>query len=236
MSLSDQLALPFESSGEATFANFIGDENRHVARMLEQFVNDSGEPFVYVSGPAGSGKTHLAIAALKQFEANGVEATYLSMHSLGQLPEDSLTDALEAFSGYESVVLDDLERDSLLPFQERFLFNLYNYLLASGSRILVFSNCAVSQLGLSLPDLVSRFGAGLSLRLRSLTDIEKEQLFRDSARERGLKVGSDLSSYIMRRSGRDLNELMKVLDLLDQASWVEKQKLSIPFVKKIMAW
>ena len=204
--------------------------------MLVKFVDDARESFLYVSGPSGSGKTHLAIAALKQYEAKGVKATYLSMHSLQQIAESSLTDALEAFSGYDAVIFDDIERDALQPAYEKFVFNLYNDLVSSGSQFLVFANCAVSQLNLSLPDLGSRFGAGVSLRLRGLEDAEKEHIFRVSAQERGLKVGAELSSYIMRRSGRNMSELMKVLELLDQASWVEKQKLSIPFVKKIMAW
>jgi len=38
------------------------------------------------------------------------------------------------------------------------------------------------------------------------------------------------------RHSRDLQSLLIVLDKLDQLSLVEKRRLTIPFVKKVMDW
>lgn len=235
MSFSDQLALPFPQSTDACFENYAGDANATAATMLAAFVSGRKEPFVYIAGPSGSGKTHLAIAALKRYESQQVHATYLSLPSLEHLDEEVLLEASDTFGDYDAVILDDVRPGSLSAAQERFVFNLYNRVTSHG-QLLVFASCAVPQLALNLPDLASRLNAGLSLRLQALADDEKERVFRAVAAQRGLAVSADVSAYIIRRSGRDLRELLGVLDVLDKASWVEKQKLSIPFIKKVMAW
>jgi len=72
--------------------------------------------------------------------------------------------------------------------------------------------------------------------LVSLIDQEKEALLRDLAIQKGLRLEEEVSSYIIKRSGRNLSELVDVLDILDQASLVENRKLTVPFVKKILQW
>jgi len=87
-----------------------------------------------------------------------------------------------------------------------------------------------------LPDLSSRLKSGLLLNLVSLSDSEKEDLLRDLAIQKGLRLEEEVSSYIIKRSGRNLSELVGILDTLDKASLVENRKLTVPFVKKILQW
>ncbi|TNC82006.1 MAG: DnaA regulatory inactivator Hda [Oleiphilus sp.] len=235
MSFSDQLALPFQQTSDACFENYAGEANASAAKMLEGFVSEGREHFIYIAGPSGSGKTHLAIAALKRYENQNVRASYLSLRSLEKADEEALLEACEAFREYDAIILDDIGPEVLNPAMERFVFNLYNQVTLNG-QLLVFAGCSVAQLELSLPDLASRLNAGMALRLQALSDSEKESVFRAAAAERGLAVSADVSAYIIRRSGRDLRELLGVLDVLDKAAWVEKQKLSIPFIKKVMTW
>jgi DnaA-homolog protein len=231
-----QIALPFGPYDDTCFSSFVGESNAKTAQILEEHIRSEEEAFVYLAGPEGSGKTHLAISVLKVYEELDMTSAYLSLPSLVQAAGADLAGAYEAFKGYDALVIEDLQKVLPNPRLESFLFNLFNELKVSMRHMLVTANCSVSQLNLTLPDLVSRYNSGLSLRLNSMSDNEKQEIFRQVARVRGLEVSADVSAYIIRRSGRHLGALLDLLNALDKASWVEKQKLSIPFVKKTLGW
>lgn len=231
-----QLTLPFGISNDASFQSFVGEENAQVSEMLQHFVDEQKETYLYVSGGEGTGKTHLAIAVINRCEEMSLKANYFSLKSLGELGNDAMLFMAESFLDCDVVVLDDLQAGLLDADQERWLFSVFNQLRDHGKSLIVFANCAVPQLGLSLKDLQSRLLSGPSFRLKLMSDEDKARVLRALAHGLGLTLNEDLSAYILKRSGRDIRELLKVLEVLDRASWVEKQKLSIPFVKKVLAW
>lgn len=233
-----QLALPFAPSDDISFSSFVGETNLKAAQILERQVRSGQDGFIYLAGPEGSGKTHLAMSALNIYEELGLSAAYLSLPSLLQVAGADLSGAYDAFKHYDALVIEDVKQ--VLPSQnfETLLFNLFNELKVSMKQMLVTSSCSVSQLNLSLPDLASRYRSGLSLRLSAMCDHEKQEVLSELARTRGLDLSAEVTAYIIRRSGRDLGALLKILNDLDKACWIhkQKQKLSIPFVKKTLAW
>jgi DnaA family protein len=88
---------------------------------------------------------------------------------------------------------------------------------------------------LSLEDLRSRLQWGLTYQVHSLTDEDKQQALQMRARARGLELSDDVAQYIIQRLPRDTNELFWQLARLDHASLAEQRKLTIPFVKKVLA-
>ena len=46
----------------------------------------------------------------------------------------------------------------------------------------------------------------------------------------------DVAAFVIRRSERNLGQLLQVLDTLERASLVEQRKLTVPFVKKVLGW
>jgi DnaA family protein len=51
-----------------------------------------------------------------------------------------------------------------------------------------------------------------------------------------LQLTDEQVAYIFSRSPRGLANVLAVLDLLDAASWHEKRRITIPFIKQVMAW
>ena len=68
----NQLILDFPAA-PPSFDTFLGQGNRELLQVLRE----QHEPFVYVWGPAGAGRSHLLQAWAAQAEAAGLSARYL---------------------------------------------------------------------------------------------------------------------------------------------------------------
>ena len=100
---------------------------------------------VALSGPAGSGKTHLA------------EVWRMASGAVTIAPA-ALSDVdIPALVSQRAIILEDLT--ALPPQGERFLFHLVNLVRAEGAFLLITSRKALARLPLSLPDLTSRLKA-----------------------------------------------------------------------------
>jgi DnaA family protein len=56
------------------------------------------------------------------------------------------------------------------------------------------------------------------------------------AKLKGFLMDDDVSAFILKRSGRDVPSLLSIIDTLDKATLIEKRRLTVPFVKKILNW
>ncbi|MGV8836213.1 HdaA/DnaA family protein, partial [Cellvibrio sp.] len=150
---------------------------------------------------------------------------------VGYAPDDLFT-GLEMV---DLVCLDCLPTIAGRADWELAIFHLYNRLRDAGKCLLVAAEHSPRELALSLEDLRSRLQWGLTYQLHSLTDDDKQQALQMRARARGLELGDEVAQYIIQRLPRDTNELFWQLARLDHASLAEQRKLTIPFVKKVLA-
>ncbi|HSC68716.1 MAG TPA: DnaA regulatory inactivator Hda [Cellvibrio sp.] len=235
INLPQQLSLSVNLNDDATFENFYAPAHSHnamVVQGLRQQVDASGDAFIYLWGAPGCGLTHLLQAACHQAQASGLSVQYLPLRDLvGYAPE-------ELFTGLEVVdlvCLDCLPTVAGRPDWELAIFNLYNRLREGGKRLLVAAEFSPRELALVLEDLRSRLQWGVTYQVHSLNDDEKQQALQMRARARGLELGDEVAQYIIQRLPRDTNELFWQLQRLDHASLAEQRKLTIPFVKKVLA-
>ena len=150
----------------------------------------------------------------------------------------------ELFASFEEchlLALDNVDLwlnfdEALKESKEILLFNLFNHFKINNQQLLLSAETSPSQLNCLLPDLLSRIKSGLLLNLSMFSDSEKEKLLQDVAQQKGFSLDEGVSAFIIKRSGRHLNDLMSVLNRLDQASLTEKRKLTIPFAKKVLNW
>jgi DnaA-homolog protein len=68
-----------------------------------------------------------------------------------------------------------------------------------------------------------------------LSDDDKQKLLQQKARLRGIELPDEVARYLFNRQQRDLRALVDILDKLDKASMVHQRKLTIPFVKDVLA-
>ena len=259
LSPTKQLTLPVQLKHDATFDNFYGEANLKAASLLKYAIETHSETLVYLSGPNGAGKSHLMCAAISLVEhlnkpdarLKDEDAQFESERSICYFSLDEICTSfeeenkiIEFFSSleiYKFLVLDNidiwLESDKKQrAIKERCLFNLFNNFKISGHQLILSAKVVPSRLNILLPDLFSRIQSGLLLRLHALCDEQKEVLLQVIAKQKGLFLEDGVTAYILKRSGRNLNDLLSVLEKLDHASLTEKRKITIPFTKKIFNW
>jgi DnaA family protein len=91
-----------------------------------------------------------------------------------------------------------------------------------------------TELGLRLPQLVSRLAGGLVLQLKLLSEQDRLLAVQLRAKRRGLKLAVDAGRYLVRRCGQDTQKLFAALEALDQASLAAQRKLTIPFIRQVL--
>ncbi|WP_404363446.1 DnaA regulatory inactivator Hda [Marinobacter sp.] len=227
-----QLTLGVRLRDDARFANFHGDRNADVAARLGTLCCDSAASVIVLCGDKDTGKSHLLQAACHQAEEQGDTAVCLSMDELMRFGPDTLT----GLEHSNLVGIDDLDRIAGLPEWEEAVFHLYNRVLDRGHRLLVTLGDTPGSLPFVLGDLISRLRHGMLLQLGLYQDADRLIILQARAEQRGLIMGDDVASYILRRAPRKLGELLSILDRLDENSLRAQRKLTVPFVKSVMGW
>ncbi|MBE0404805.1 DnaA regulatory inactivator Hda [Halomonas citrativorans] len=228
-----QLPLGVGLRDDATFNNYYASgANAPLVEHLTQQFQPNAEPFIYLWGAQGSGKSHLLQAACHAASDADLRALYLPLADLGHFPPLMLED----IERLDLVAIDDLEYVVGRKRWEEALFHAFNRLRDAGKQLVIASNTPPRQLEVVLPDLASRLTWGVTFHLHPLDDESRLAALRLRANVRGMQLPDDVGRYILHRGPRELGDLCKAIETLDQASLSAKRKLTIPFVKSALGW
>jgi DnaA family protein len=227
-----QLSLAVQLPDDETFVSFYPGHNAHLITALKNAAIGQGSPFLYFWGPKGAGRSHLLHATCAEVNARDAAAAYLPLDQFERL-DPGMLDGLEALP---LVCLDNLEAIAGNAEWERSLFDFYNRWRERGQpgSLVVTGSSAPRKLGLQLPDLASRLDWGVNFHLDELDDEGKLSALQLRAELRGFKLPIDVGRFLLNRLSRDMRTLLSTLNLLDNASFRAKRKLTIPFVKEII--
>lgn len=220
--MKQQLTLGISLRDDATFDNYFAGQNEQVVHSLVEQL----EPYVFLFGEQGSGKSHLLQAACHEAGKDNSPVVYLPLSEPGLMPA-----MLEGLESMALVALDDVNSIIGDDVWETALFNLYNRAREEGTKLLVSSNEPLASLDIKLADLRSRLSWGPVFQLSGLSDKDKQFALQQRAKNRGLELEDGVVTYLLKRSPRDMNSLFSLFEKLDKASMVEKRRLTIPFIK-----
>jgi len=225
-----QLPLGLALRDSARFESFFPGQNQEAVSSLQAAAQGTGESLVYLTAPAGLGKTHLLQAACHVAGESGRRSGYLPLAELRQVAT-AVFDGLEQL---ELVCLDDVDAVAGEPLWEHALFDLFNRLRDAGRTLLVTASQRQDAAGFGLPDLASRLGWGASYVLKPMAEADIMAALAYRARARGLELPLETAQFLLRRFPRDLPTLFALFDTLDLASLVEQRRLTVPFVKSVL--
>jgi DnaA family protein len=154
---------------------------------------------------------------------------YLPLH-LALEPE-----ILGGLDAVELLAVDDVERVAGVDEWERALFVLLNGVTERRRGLLLAARAAPAAVGFRLPDLASRAGGAVGYRLKALDDGERLVAQRGHAAARGLELERAAAEYLLARVDRDMAGLGLWLERLDRASLAEQRKITIPFIRELLA-
>ena len=227
MAVPQQLPLSLQLRASATFDNFIAGGNQPLLHLLR----DTTEQYLYLWGPEASGKSHLLQALCHEAHAQGMSAAYIPL----QHEDISDPEVLSGLEALELICLDDVQAIAGQRAWELALFNLFNQVKEANRRLVIAADAAPGQLGLRLPDLVSRLNWGVVYQMVELADGQKIDLLQQRAAQVGMVLPVEVARYLLTHAARDLASLLELLERLDHASLAAQRKLTIPFVRQFIA-
>ncbi len=231
MTKISQLPLAVHLPDDETFASFYCQGDDAILQHLQNFVAKEGTANgFYLFGQNGVGKSHLLHASCSLASSLKLNSLCLSLSELTHLSVEVLAD-LEQI---DLICLDDLHLIAGNPEWEQGIFDLYNRVIENNKRIILAGNDSAKNLGISLPDLVSRLTWGHTEQVKSLDDKGKIKAIQMHAKFRGIEMSDDSAKFLLNRLSRDMSSLIESLDVLDKASIRAQRKITIPFIKDVL--
>lgn len=193
------LALPARAAlGRADF--FVSPANDLALAMIDDW-HDWPEGKLVLTGPEGSGKTHLAHVWAAQSGAVIVAGAGVGAQDTAALPPGG------------SVVVDDADRTP--PGDQAALLHLHNHVLARGGRILFTARRAPLHWPVTLPDLASRMHASATVALLAPDQVLLSAVLVKLFSDRQVRVTPALITYLVGRMERSLAEAGRIVARLD---------------------
>lgn len=221
-----QLPLSLRAPPDQRLDAFLGQPV--VRDAVRAAARGESRDWLFLAGPAGSGKSHLLLAACAEAASAGRRAAYLPLPAFaGRLGE-----ALAQQEGFDLVCLDGLDAIAGNAADEEALFHFHNRARAGGGVVLYAARGNPAALGITLPDLVTRLGQCVRLTLEPLDEAGRRAVLRERAARRGLELDDAVLDYLLRRVDRDLASLTRLLDTLDRASLAAQRRITIPFLRQ----
>lgn len=207
--MADQLSFDWPTGvalGPDDF--FVSQANAQAFAMLG-IPETWPERKLVLTGPDGSGKSHLAGIFATQTGAEVWQAT--------QIPADLRTDAT-------AVVIDDI--DTLPRAAEEAVFHLHNNLRAAGGLLLMTAETAPSRWPIALPDLASRMQATTVISIANPDDALLSALIMKLFADRQISPKPALVSYLATRIERSYAAAAQIVAELDAAALAQGRKIN----------
>jgi DnaA-homolog protein len=229
--MAEQIPIKFEFWANQTFSDFFPANNGEIINHLKKTTNGRGEPFIFIWGDTGQGKTHLLLACCQEAYNLGVSSFFFD---LADPTGNSTPEILSGLENFELVCFDNIQAIIGKPDWEIAFFSFFNQHRDQQHRLILTAQNAPNSLAFSLPDLSTRINWGLSLKINTLSDEEKLELIAHKAQQMGTEIAPSAARFLLNHYDRSLTTIWTALDKLDTASLAAKRKLTLPFLKEIL--
>jgi DnaA family protein len=204
--------------------------NDTALREVSALAREHDHAWLFVHGVAGTGKSHLLIGACRAAIDASAAARYVSMANV-PAPRAAAVAAITA-EGF--IAVDDVQAIAGDRDAERALFDLFNRARAASARMLFAASATSSELGIVLPDLVSRLASCTQCALRPLDDAGRRAMLRLLAGRMGLRLDDEVLDWWFARQPRDPASLVALLQKVDRAALAAQRRVTIPFLRELL--
>jgi DnaA family protein len=228
MSNPKQLTFPWNKENKSSFDSFYTTKlNKQLLFLLK---DEALKEDLLIYGAKDSGKTYLLQALCNQFNNQGKSSFFLPMRQAIELS----VDILDSLENIELVCIDGLESLVGNRAWEVGLFNLINRSFNCNNRLIFTSAKNIDGMNFELKDLDSRLRKIQSHELHSLADDDILYALKHIANLRCIELGSKEAQYLLTYADRNISDLVKILESLDQLSMEMKRKITIPLIKEVI--
>lgn len=221
-----QLPLRLRFPVPRRFDAFVVGDNAEVIAAITRLAHGLTADSLFLSGPEGSGKTHLLSAAV----ADTPGALYLPLAQL----DDQAEMMIAAVTQAPLICVDQI--DAIVGHRqlEISLFDLYNRVRETRGRIVFAARQTSARIAFTLPDLASRLSSLVQLQLKPLDEVAAKQVLIDRAQQRGFVLEEDVLDFQFRRFVRNLGPMLELIEQLDIESLAQRRRITVPFVRSVV--
>jgi chromosomal replication initiation ATPase DnaA len=207
--LTLDLALPPPTFAREDFV--VADGNREALAWLDRWP-DWPAPALALSGPAGSGKTHLARIWAARASAAVLDAT--------DLADKSVPDLTLLAAAHAAILVDHADGAA-----ERAMFHLYNLMRERRGHLLLVAEQPPAHWRIKLPDLASRLRAAPAVTVAPPDDELLGSLILKQLADRQLHAGPGVVQYLVARMERSAEAARWVVAALDRRALSERREI-----------
>ncbi len=244
-----QLVFEFPVNPRFTFDNFVVCEGNRTAFHFAKMIADGvgGDNLLYVYGPAGSGKTHLLMAAGEALlsresetpDGSGEAVPYLSFKNIdeiygGHYPAETVSKLGERFRESPVLLVDDIH---LIPDQASIrveLWQVFNDFYNAGKKIMITGLYPPKQLPGIDGHLVSRLLWGLVAGIDVSDDDSRRMILKKLSEDRQVIIPDDVSEYLLAHVRRDIPSLLEALERINRYAFSCKRKITARLAREAL--
>ncbi|MEL6571568.1 MAG: DnaA/Hda family protein [Pseudomonadota bacterium] len=215
--MAEQLTFDLPAGVSLTAGDFFVSSANTAAFVMVTNPDGWPERKLVLTGPKGSGKSHLARIFAQEFAASIVAAADLSEEM--QHPDTP-------------IVVEDIE--GLTPAGETVLFHLHNHLAQAKLPLLMTAQTPPGRWPIALPDLASRMQATTPTHIDDPDDELLKAVMMKLFADRQIAYPPDLPSYLAARIERSFAAAAAVVAALDEAALREKRKVNQRLASQVL--
>lgn len=219
LTLDLHLALPPPTYAREDFV--VAPGNREALAWIDRWP-DWPAPALAVSGPAGSGKTHLGRIWAGRAGAAVIEGDDLN--------GKSVPDLTAMVAGSPTMLIDHADRAP-----ERALFHLYNLVRERGGHLLLISELPPAHWRIALPDLASRLRAAPAVAVAPPDDELLGSIILKQLADRQLHAGAGVVHYLVSHMERSADSVRRVVAALDRRALAEGREIDRRLAADVLA-
>ncbi len=233
--MTRQLPLNITLRPEASFDSYVAEAERLavVLYQLQMAVVRGQGGCWYFHGPDGAGKTHLLQATCRFAQQWDRRALYLNLEDeeVRHFP-----DLLKGLETLDVLCLDAVDGVLENEAWQQAIGQLALQAQSLGHMILLAGQRAMSGWPLRAEQLADAATVMVPVPMEPLRERESIMLaVQRHGRVRGLHLPKSVVSFLIRAFDGDLEAVLLALDRIEQASLIEKRRITLPFVKKVLS-
>lgn len=216
--MAEQLTFDLPAGVALTAGDFFVSEANAAAYVLVTHVDSWPERKLVLTGPAGSGKSHLARVFATNEDAVIIPAKTLT----GDMTRPK-----------KPVVIEDIE--GLTAQGETALFHMHNHMREAGLPLLITARSTPSRWNISLPDLASRMQAATPTEIGDPDDDLLTAIIMKLFADRQIMPSPKLPSYLAARIERSFTAAAEIVEKMDAASLRLKRDVNEKLAGQVLA-
>lgn len=197
---------------------------------------------LFVYGPSGVGKTHLANAIgvkTKEIEAHKrvlyVSANTFQIQYTDAVRNNTQNDFLNFYQTIDVLIMDDIQEFAGKTGTQNTFFHIFNHLHQTGKQLILTADRSPLSMDGMEPRLLTRFKWGLTAEIEKPNielrkNILKNKIYRD-----GLEIPSNVVDYIAENVTDNVRDLEGVLASLLAHSTLTNSPLNLELAEKVVS-